>query len=322
MNYIVLDLEWNQCPSGKANENPALPFEIIELGAIKLNEQKEKIGQFSHKIHPQVYHSLHYKTKQLLRVDMREYNKSRTFPDIIKEFLKWCGPEEYKFCTWGPMDLEELQRNMDFYHINNPFPKPLYYYDVQKLFSILYEDGKSRKSLEYAVDYLNLPKNDVFHHALQDTDYTVRIMQQMNLELVKEYNSVDYHRPPLCRNEEIYIVFHRYAKYVSMLFDTKENLLSDHTVTSTYCYHCGKTLHKKIRWFPAGNNIYYSLALCPTHGILKGKIRIKKSADNRYFAIKTLKLISEEEANNIRLKQETMRIKRREKRQHKQQSNS
>ena len=30
MNYIVLDLEWNQSPLGKEFENKRLPFEIIE----------------------------------------------------------------------------------------------------------------------------------------------------------------------------------------------------------------------------------------------------------------------------------------------------
>ena len=29
MNYIVFDLEWNQCPDGKESGDPALPFEII-----------------------------------------------------------------------------------------------------------------------------------------------------------------------------------------------------------------------------------------------------------------------------------------------------
>ena len=35
MNYIIFDLEWNQCPQGKTRENPKLPFEIIEIGAIR-----------------------------------------------------------------------------------------------------------------------------------------------------------------------------------------------------------------------------------------------------------------------------------------------
>ena len=29
MNYIVFDLEWNQCPYGKGQENERIPFEII-----------------------------------------------------------------------------------------------------------------------------------------------------------------------------------------------------------------------------------------------------------------------------------------------------
>ena len=32
MNYIVLDLEWNQSPLGQAGEHPRMPFEIIEIG--------------------------------------------------------------------------------------------------------------------------------------------------------------------------------------------------------------------------------------------------------------------------------------------------
>ena len=35
MNYIVLDLEWNQSPDGKEGQTRHLPFEIIEIGWIK-----------------------------------------------------------------------------------------------------------------------------------------------------------------------------------------------------------------------------------------------------------------------------------------------
>ena len=31
MNYVVFDLEWNQCPYGKEREVRRLPFEIIEI---------------------------------------------------------------------------------------------------------------------------------------------------------------------------------------------------------------------------------------------------------------------------------------------------
>ena len=37
MNYIVIDLEWNQSSSGPAGENARLQFEVIEIGATKLD---------------------------------------------------------------------------------------------------------------------------------------------------------------------------------------------------------------------------------------------------------------------------------------------
>ena len=62
----------------------------------------------------------------------------------------------------------ELQRNMKYYNLLKLMPGPVHYYDVQKLFSIKFEDGISRRSLEYATDYLQLPKNRDFHRALAD----------------------------------------------------------------------------------------------------------------------------------------------------------
>ena len=41
MNYIVLDLEWNQCPYGKAKEIEKLPFEIIEIGEKSISARRK-----------------------------------------------------------------------------------------------------------------------------------------------------------------------------------------------------------------------------------------------------------------------------------------
>ncbi len=46
MNYIVFDLEWNQSPGGKKYSNSRLPFEMIEIGAVKMNEQREVVVCF------------------------------------------------------------------------------------------------------------------------------------------------------------------------------------------------------------------------------------------------------------------------------------
>lgn len=58
--------------------------------------------------------------------------------------------------------------------------------------------------------------------------------------------------------------------------------------------------------------MYFSLAVCPEHGYLKGKIRIKKADGDRVFAVKTLKLTDEEGAAFVVNKKEELRKKRAE----------
>ena len=41
MNYIVIDLEWNQGNPQREPEVYGVPFEIVEIGAIKLNKEKK-----------------------------------------------------------------------------------------------------------------------------------------------------------------------------------------------------------------------------------------------------------------------------------------
>ena len=38
MNYIVMDLEWNQSAKGKQFSEEHFPFEIIQIGAAKVND--------------------------------------------------------------------------------------------------------------------------------------------------------------------------------------------------------------------------------------------------------------------------------------------
>lgn len=161
MNYIILDLEWNQGNEQKEKQLKELPFEIIEIGAVKLNSRMEICDSFHELIRPQVYKEMHYMTKKLLHLDMEELQSGRSFLQVIKSFLAWCG-EDYMFGTWGPQDLTELQRNMKFYGMEPLDKKPMKFYDVQKLFSIAFEDKKSRRNLEYAVDFLAISKDIPF----------------------------------------------------------------------------------------------------------------------------------------------------------------
>ena len=153
MNIIVMDLEWNQDSLGKRDRDSDKPiFEIIEIGAVKLNEEYEITDEFSQLINPQIYQTMHRVTADLIHLQMNELRKGKDFATVIKEFLEWCG-EDYIFATWGPLDLLELQRNMKYYKLESLANGPIKFYDVQKLFSLGIMKDKIRKTLEFAIDY-------------------------------------------------------------------------------------------------------------------------------------------------------------------------
>ncbi len=309
MNYIVFDLEWNQPPDGKEYSNPLLPFEIVEIGAQKLDENFHVCDTFHAIIAPIVYTKLHARTQEVIKLTEEELKQGISFVQACKDFLFFS--KDCVFATWGPMDLTELQRNMRFFHIGIPWKKPLFYYDVQKLYSLAYEDGKTRRSLESAIETLQLPITVPFHRAHHDAYYTALILSQINTTLIQTYYSIDYYQPPSNKKEELHLHYPGYYKYVSREFENREAAIADKTVTTIRCHICNKALHKKIRWFSGSSRIYYGLAECPEHGYVKGKIRIKKTDKGHVFVIKTVKMTDKNGAEKIQKTLEELRRKRR-----------
>lgn len=312
-NYIVFDLEWNQSPQGKENSIETLPFEIIEIGAVKLDETFQIVSEFHRLIAPKVYKQMHFKISEVTHMDMAELQEDgEDFEDVVREFVAWCGGD-VRFCTWGPMDLTELQRNMSYYQIPIPFEKPLFYYDVQKLYALLRENTSAKPSLDTAVEELQIMEDRPFHRALDDAYYTGKVMQAMDFQALKPYLSVDYYRLPQNREEEIYLEFPTYSKYVSRTFSTKEAALEDKIVTDMLCLRCRRMLRKKVRWFSFNQKSYFCLAVCPEHGYVRGKIRVKKTDNGQVYVVKTMKLIDDDGARKVYERKDDLRKRRNEK---------
>lgn len=299
MNYIILDLEWNQSSTGEEEVTKILPFEIVEIGAVKLNSRREMIGEFSELVKPQVYHEMHQITRRLIHLQIEQLEKGHPFSEVAKRFFAWCGEEDYIFCTWGPLDLTELQRNLRYYDMEPLTDGPLPFLDVQKLFSIGYEDKKSRRTLEYAIDYLKIEKDIPFHRAFSDAYYTAKILALLEEKVLRNY-SYDLFHIPANQRAEVHVQFDSYVKYISRGFADKAQAMEDRTVNETRCYLCRRNLRKKIRWFTPNGKHYYCLSYCDRHGYMKSKIRLRKSEEKMVYVVKTERFITEEEVELIR----------------------
>ena len=186
MNYIVMDLEWNQSAKGKQFSEDHFPFEIIQIGAAKVNEKLDIVDEWQCTIKPQVYTKLQNTVKKILGITENDLANGTDFVSGVTEFLEWCG-EDYTFVTWGSMDITELRRNMKFYDVPENFPKPLLYLDLQKLYSINFSDDKTRMNLKSAIDEQGIKGDEHYHSAMSDARYTAKIMKKLDFDRVKKF---------------------------------------------------------------------------------------------------------------------------------------
>ncbi|HIT07299.1 MAG TPA: exonuclease domain-containing protein [Candidatus Scybalocola faecipullorum] len=315
MNYIAVDFEWNQNPYGKEAGNKRLPFEIIEIGAVKLDEHAKIIDRFDAVICPRVYKTLHWLTTEMTGFTEESLSKGVPFDQAALDFLLWCG-EDYMLCTWGNLDLLEFQRNLKYYKILDLLEGPVTYLNLQKIFKKFYSREHAVCALETAVDFFGIKKDKVFHRAIDDAVYTAQIFEKMDRKKVLDNYTVDYYQYPTLRKDEIQLYYSDYSKYISRGFRTKEAAMGDKKVIQVCCYRCRQEAERKVDWFASKTRNHYCIAYCPIHGYLRAKIKLKKTDDNKVIAIKTVRPAGEEVIRKILEIKKDVTQKRRERRSH------
>lgn len=320
MNYIVVDLEWNQAIN-QTNKNKidSMQFEIIEIGAVKLDENFNEISRYESLIKPVLHKKLHPIIIEITKIKNHDLQMERDFQTVIQEFFQWCG-EGYILCTYGSQDLSELQTNLEYHGINLQslginWTYPLIYLDVQKIFGIAYNDNNEQKSLEGAAKQLNLSLDKGFHRALDDAVYTGQILEKLDSELINNHYSLDYYRIPEMKQEEKEVKISGHNEYISIAYENKEQLLEQAYLYITKCVICGRKCRKKIKWF-TDNSKYTCIALCPEHGFMEGTIHVKHNKiRNLYYGVRKVNLINDEEFGNVIARKENIKERRRQKRQ-------
>lgn len=85
MNYIVLDLEWNQGNASRERQDPVMPFEIIEIGAVRMDGERRIVGDYARRVRPSRYHSMHFVTGKLLHIRAEDLAQEEFFPGVFEE---------------------------------------------------------------------------------------------------------------------------------------------------------------------------------------------------------------------------------------------
>lgn len=177
MNYVVFDLEFNMFFQFKESDfaNPNLKNEIIQIGAVKLNENMEKIGEFNSLIKPKVYKRMNPFVRKKTNINTSRAAVRKSFAEVIKSFNSWLGNEAV-LCSWGQDDILGLRDNCLFFGFAAlSFDK---YINIQKMY-MDFCGIRKQPSLESAVENLGIEKSLSFHDALSDAAYTGEIFRRV-----------------------------------------------------------------------------------------------------------------------------------------------
>ena len=275
MRYIVVDLEWNQPTNFNSpvfrQVGDSLIFEVIQIGAAKLNENFELEDTISIPVCPTYYRSIHPRVRRMTSLGLAELSEADAFPEAMERFADWCG-ESYIFVTWGCDDVSVLQQNIDFFRFERPLGKM---YDLQRLYATVMKLGASQKALKTAMEELHIEEDEArsFHNAMHDAYYTAMVFQRMpDRETILNYEEQPRkltHNARQSRFRQTHIV------------PSVAEALAGETLVTPLCPTCKKPTALTTELVPQATGKYVALAKCKQHGALFVKARFALLPDGR-----------------------------------------
>lgn len=185
MKYIVLDLEFVPVPKSiRINQGIHLKAEIIQIGAVMMNENFKIVDRFMSYVKPQ-WGYVDPTIKKLTGITSLDLVEAPNISDVLQNFSKWL-PEDAVFVTWSTNDINQIDNEMWYKEIDIP---ELYQYfddyiDCQSIFS-----DKLRTTKKYRLtDALNIAGLDYddtnIHTALCDASNTALLFSRINAEIL------------------------------------------------------------------------------------------------------------------------------------------
>ncbi len=196
--YIVLDFEFNQSynfiNNTKGEPNPKCRFEIIQIGAVKLDNNLKITDSFNELIKPQIYKDIHPHVQKITGFSINNFIGCNSFIDVYAKFSNFIAKDSKTspiLCTWGNSDIRALYRNLTYYNIVTP-PIIIKYIDIQNIATkyLNYNKGGAI-GLKNAVDMLNIKTNELYHNAYYDALYSAEVFKivKSDKEQLKIFNS-------------------------------------------------------------------------------------------------------------------------------------
>lgn len=279
MNYIVFDMEWNQ-PYSKASaiQSPIyLAGEIIQIGAIKLNEHLTATDCLNLLIAPTFYRRLHSRIKRMTGISQAALKDQPKFKAAIATFREWCG-EDCILLSWGYDDIQIMKDNLLMHDLDEDWLPPCL--NLQGIYNHQVSHENRQFSLESAMEVLGVEATLQAHNAFDDAIYTAQVVRKLNMtEGVRNYQEL---------NGLLWHSMHS-TKETFSTFRSREKALADPRLRQIQCPICGEAL--TVETFTPIDEKNFETVLETRHGPLSVKLKAQQLPNRHWHVRRTIRFL-------------------------------
>lgn len=286
MHYIVFDLEWNQPYTLEPNmiRRSGFPFigEIIQIGAVKLDESLQIVDQFEVFITPKFLPIMHHSVEKLTHITMDKLRKEGiSFRRGCEKFLQFIGPDGI-LVSWGPDDIEMLLDNALCHnvHVHREVP----WFDAQSMYANTMHNSTQQYALQKAMEEMQVKAPNLqAHNGLHDAICTAMVCQRFPFEKAL-HKKQEKHGKQRC--------FYGLSRHEHKIFEsivTMPRIFRQSNRAKTTCPICKEPLHLDPI-VGVVKHRFLSIGACQEHGTFGVHWYVGKSTSKhlgkRYFVSK------------------------------------
>lgn len=178
MIHIVIDLEMNPIVRSMKSIRKFITDEVIEFGAVKLDENYQPIDEFQCYVKPQ-FCEINKHIIKLTGITNEMVADKKSFAEEFKNFFDWIGTWDMMLYSWSSSDIKQLRSECAYKMPDFDSERmERQWIDIQKEF-----DDKiglhSNLALKHAVGAMNRNFEGTQHTALADAANTAAILTLM-----------------------------------------------------------------------------------------------------------------------------------------------
>lgn len=197
MKRIFVDFEMNPVDKKYGTERKVCGREIIEIGAVMLDEDFVEIDEFKLFIKPEYNSHIYSKYEELTGIKTGNVVGEDTFRKSYAKFIKWCG-SDYEVYAWSNSDKSQIEKEMLLKGVEmDESYKYMFehWIDFQKIFGEIV-NSEQLISLENALNSCGILFSGRKHDALFDARNTSKLFIESKacdlskcIETIREYIS-------------------------------------------------------------------------------------------------------------------------------------